>query len=128
VLRIRYGSQTFLLTGDIERVVEDRILAETPPGPVDVLKVAHHGSKTSTAVEWIETTHPQVALISAGEANMYRLPHAGVISRLNAAHTAVYRTDLFGLVHVHSDGQRLSVATYRTDPGGEVLDAVFSPD
>src|SRR5262249_14994054 len=113
VLRLRYGRHTFLLTGDIEKQVEWGLLDRGVVEHADVLKVAHHGSKTSTTPDFLERVRPAVALISAGYENNYRLPHKDVVARLEDSHAAVLRTDLWGLVTVRSDGRRLRVETAR---------------
>lgn len=128
VLRIRFGEHSFLLTGDIERPVESRLLAEAQVGKIDVLKVAHHGSRTSSSQEWVHASQPQFAIISAGEANLYRLPHPAVVERLQAAHAAVLRTDAFGLIRLRSDGHHFTVATYRYGGDEPASGSPFAPD
>ena len=109
VLRLRFGAHAFLLTGDIERGVETQMR----PGRIDVLKVAHHGSRTSTTPGFLELARPAFAIISDGFENPYRFPHQDVLDRLAAHSTMVLRTDLDGLVSVRSDGRRLRVETRR---------------
>ncbi len=111
VLQLSYGEHVFLLTGDIEKQVEAHLLAEDRLGKVDVLKVAHHGSKTSSTEAFIAAVRPSFALISVGLDNVYRHPTPEVIERLRLAHTDVLRTDLTGLITVRSDGHRLEVQT-----------------
>ncbi len=111
ILRMTYGSHRFLLTGDAERASEMAMLEGL--GTADVLKVAHHGSKTSSSAAFLEVTQPSIALISAGKDNLFRHPHAEVLARLAERHTAVYRTDEWGLVRVHSDGKRFQVSSNR---------------
>ena len=105
---IEYGKHRFLLTGDMEQAVE-RQLENVPP--VDVLKVAHHGSKTSSTAEFLDRTRPSFALISDGIDNLFHHPHPSVLARLEERHVATLRTDLEGMVTVISDGRILS---YRT--------------
>jgi competence protein ComEC len=106
-LRLAYGSRSFLLTGDMERVVEASLLAAGAVGHVDVLKVAHHGSRTSTTEAFLEAASPAIAVISAGFDNSFGHPHRDVLARLEARHTAILRTDLGGLATVRTDGRRL---------------------
>jgi competence protein ComEC len=113
VLSVRFGLHRFLLSGDVEKQVEWRMLDENELGTTDVLKVAHHGSRTSTTEELLEGIHPSFAVISAGFENSYGHPHPDVVERLAEHHAAVYRTDRDGLVSIHSDGRRLTVDTYR---------------
>ncbi|MBI5280177.1 MAG: ComEC/Rec2 family competence protein [Candidatus Solibacter usitatus] len=118
VLRLRHGRHTFLLTGDIERGVERRLLEEGTVGRVDVLKVAHHGSRRSSFPELLAAARPAVALISAGWSNTYGLPHAQALDALAALHTLVLRTDMQGLVTVRSDGRTLAVESAARSGGG----------
>ncbi|HBY58274.1 MAG TPA: hypothetical protein DEH78_00525, partial [Solibacterales bacterium] len=102
VFRLTYGRHRFLLTGDREGPIE--------AGPVDVLKVAHHGGRRGTSPEFLDAARPSFALISAGLDNMYRHPHPAVLDRLAVHHTSVYRTDRDGLITIRSDGRRLSLS------------------
>jgi competence protein ComEC len=113
VLRVRHGRHAFLLTGDIERGVEARLLEEGELEPVQVLKVAHHGSRLSTLPVLLDTLRPAVALISAGAGNMYGLPHPSVVEELRRRGMFVMRTDKDGLVTVRSDGRYLGVEPSR---------------
>jgi competence protein ComEC len=112
VLRIRYGSRSFLLTGDAEKPIERRMMEENEIQPVDVLKVAHHGSRTSSTEEFLSAANPAFAVISVGQDNSYGHPNRDVLDRLGEHHAAVFRTDERGLVTVRTDGKRLSVETY----------------
>jgi len=105
--RISYGSRAFLLTGDMERPMEERLLADARVARADVLKVGHHGSKTSTTQEFLDAASPSVAVISAGFENSFGHPHRDVVARLAARHAAILRTDLDGLITVRTDGQRV---------------------
>jgi competence protein ComEC len=118
VLRIRYGSRTFLLCGDVERAVEQRMLADREIGHVDVLKVAHHGSRTSSTAGFLDAASPVMAVISAGYANSYGHPTRDVIGRLEDRHTQIFRTDQTGLITVRTDGYRLTAETGTGTPWG----------
>jgi competence protein ComEC len=111
VLRVEHGKHAFLLTGDMERQMEYAVAEQV--GRVDVLKVAHHGSKTSTTEAMLEAARPAVAIVSAGKDNLFRHPHPDVMARLAARHVTTLRTDEWGLVTVRSDGRRLSMETNR---------------
>jgi competence protein ComEC len=111
VLRVRYGRHSFLLTGDIERQVERALLDAGESARADVLKVAHHGSRTSSTEEFLEAVSPAFALISAGAGNSYGHPNPDVLDRLEKRRTVVLRTDLDGLITVRSDGRRLAIHT-----------------
>jgi len=107
VLRISYGSRSFLLTGDMERGIERQLLVAGADLHADVLKVGHHGSRTSSTEPFLQAVSPSVALISAGFENSFGHPHPDVLGRLSARHAAVLRTDLDGLVAARTDGKGL---------------------
>ena len=105
VLRLRHGSVALLLTADIG-VEEELRLAR---GPWDLrsqgLKVAHHGSKTSTSDLLLRRVSPEVSAISLGAGNSFGHPHPGVLERLGVG--VVLRTDVDGRVRLRSDGEQL---------------------
>lgn len=106
VFRLEMNGRSFLFTGDMDEEAEEEIIQAAQQagigeaGPVDVLKVAHHGSKTSTGAAWLEFWKPATAVISAGVNNLYGHPNAGVLERLEEAEAAIYRTDLHGEVQL----------------------------
>jgi beta-lactamase superfamily II metal-dependent hydrolase len=108
VLLLTYGKHRFLLTGDMEKEVEWQLLDGGRLRPVDVLKVAHHGSRTSSTDEFLRATAPSLAIVSVGEDNPYRLPSREVVERFREQNVALLRTDTLGLATVTSDGQKLS--------------------
>ncbi|MEZ4597756.1 MAG: ComEC/Rec2 family competence protein, partial [Chloroflexota bacterium] len=113
VLDLRFGERRFLLTGDIEDDVDPRLLS-TGIGDdrrLDVLKVAHHGSRTATSDAWLDALRPRVAMVSAGTGNPYGHPAPRTIERLLAHDARVLRTDLDGDLEVSTDGHDLRVAT-----------------
>jgi competence protein ComEC len=118
VLRISYGSRSFLLTGDMERPIETRLLASGADLHADVLKVGHHGSRTSSTQAFLDAVSPSVALISAGYENSFGHPHPDVLGRLAARHTAILRTDLDGLVTARTDGHSVffDLQAWRQNP------------
>lgn len=124
VMRVAYGSHTFLLTGDIESRMEQALL-DTGPGRINVLKVAHHGSKTSTAENFIEATQPQFAIVSAGTGNPYRHPNTQVLKGLSEHHAAILRTDLAGLITIRSDGRRFTLDTARWSGSAQSVESAF---
>lgn len=126
VLRVRYGRHAFLLTGDSERAAEREMLEEGDvAGPVDVLKVAHHGSRTSTTEEFLGAARPAFALITLGADNLYGYPHPDVLQRLAARGVRVLRTDRHGMVSIRTDGRRLHVDTAAWSAGPPGLYSVF---
>lgn len=104
VLWIRYGQVALLFTGDIEAEAETRILAEGKLPKAEVLKVAHHGSSTSTTPAFLRAVSPKEAIISLGAGNTYSHPHAETLQSLDKAKIRVRRTDLEGTILVISDG------------------------
>jgi competence protein ComEC len=110
VLVARVGEVRFLLTGDAEAAEEDWLLAHAGEQlAADVLKVAHHGSATSTTPPFLRAVHPRLALVSVGAHNTYGHPDASVMSALAASGATVLRTDLAGTVTVRTDGRTLDV-------------------
>jgi competence protein ComEC len=109
VMRVQFGSTSFLLTGDMEKKVEEQLFYAGLLQRSDVLKVGHHGSRTSTTSDLLDAVHPAFGLISDGFENSYGHPHPLTLQALQERHVAVYRTDEHGLIRVVSDGKRISV-------------------
>lgn len=120
VLRADYGRHGFLLTGDIEKVVERELLDKGAVKRSDVLKVAHHGSSRSNLNEFLDAARPAVALISAAGNDWMRLPSEKVVTALRERKAIVLRTDRDGLVWVRTDGRRLEPGAMRWMPAGWV--------
>ena len=113
VLSASFGQHRFLLTGDIEARAEERLVHGPQLRESDVLKVAHHGSATSTQDEFLDRVAPTFAVVSAGFRNPFGHPHPSVLERLTERGVRVFRTDVEGLISVLTDGRRLSVETFR---------------
>jgi competence protein ComEC len=111
VLRLGYGRNGFLLPGDAERPIERDMLAEDEIRRTDVLKVAHHGSRTSSTEDFVSAVEPVFAVISVGFENSYGHPNRDVVERLRQHRAVVYRTDQDGLITIRGDGYRLHVET-----------------
>ncbi|MFB3055710.1 MAG: ComEC/Rec2 family competence protein, partial [Ignavibacteriaceae bacterium] len=108
ILKIVYGSTSFLFTGDAEKRVENILINNYQFFlNVDALKVGHHGSKTSTSDKFVKFTSPQYALISAGIKNKFGHPHQNVISRLKSKNIKILRADKNGAVLMVSDGKQI---------------------
>ena len=107
VMHIQYGATGFLLTGDMEKKVEERLYYEGLLLHADVLKIGHHGSRTSSTADLLQAVHPAFGLISDGFENSYGHPHPLTLSALEQRHIAVYRTDEHGLITVSSDGKKI---------------------
>lgn len=112
VVRLTYGETSFLLTGDIETEVEGRLAAQSRV-QARVLKLAHHGSDSSTTPPFLSAVQPWVAVISVGADNRFGHPSDEVLARVAEAGVSVYRTDERGDVEFISDGRRLWVRTAR---------------
>lgn len=100
VIEMTYGTQKFLFTGDMEEENEKAGSWHD----IDVLKVAHHGSSTSSSEEFLEQTKPEIAIISCGKDNDYGHPHKETLEKLEKIGCEVYRTDLLGTIRLTSDG------------------------
>jgi competence protein ComEC len=112
VMRVTFGQRSFFLSGDVERGIEQEMLYTNELHSTDVLKVAHHGSRTSSTEEFLSAVQPVFALISAGFENSYGHPHPTVVARLREHHAAVLRTDRDGMITIRTDGRRMNVETY----------------
>lgn len=111
VFIVRYRDFSMLFTGDIEESVERDLAAlYTQQLDVDILKVAHHGSKTSTTPELLHATTPELALMSVGQDNRFGHPHAGTLYRLEQYTIPVLRTDQHGRITCTSDGEEYACA------------------
>ena len=111
VLRVDFGENTFLFTGDMEVAAENDMLDYWGNNwkPSDVLKVGHHGSDTSTGYRFLYEVDPQYAIISVGEGNTYGHPNQDPLSRLNDAGCTIFRTDHLGTVVAVSDGKDITI-------------------
>ena len=123
-IRIRFKGHAFLLTGDLERPIERQML-NAGLARADVLKVAHHGSKTSSSPEFLDAAAPAYAVISVGLNNTYGYPNREILERLRERHAAVFRTDQDGLVSIRTDGRHLVVDTNRWRAGRPLLLGLF---
>ncbi len=99
---IAYGHTSALLAGDLEKKMEKFVATESPQA--DLLKVAHHGSSTSSTPEFLDAVHPEFAVISVGFHNSFGHPRQAVLERLQAAHIKTYRTDRLGAITFLLDG------------------------
>jgi competence protein ComEC len=112
VLRLRYGQRTFLLTGDIERRAEAALVSEPADLRSDVVKVAHHGSKTSSTDAFVKATHPSYAVISVGLDSVFGHPHKEVVERWRSNGAQVLTTGQRGTITVSTDGSDLKLETF----------------
>lgn len=111
VLKITYGSTSFLFMGDAESVSEKEMLENAEALKADVLKVGHHGSHSSTGTDFLSAVSPEYAIICCGADNSYGHPHDETLSALTAAGITVNRTDTDGTVIITSNGSDLNLET-----------------
>ena len=105
VLEIRYGTQKYLFMGDAEVINEK----SREWNDIDVLKVGHHGSNTSTSSDFLKQVKPEISVISVGKDNSYGLPKKKILDRLNKQNSVIYRTDEDGTIQIVSDGNTSEV-------------------
>jgi competence protein ComEC len=111
-VELRWRDVSIVLTGDIGREVEELMLPRLGHAPLRVLKVAHHGSLTSSGARFLERLRPQVAVVSAGRGNMFGHPAPAVLERYRAVEANLFRTDEDGAVTIETDGNGLDVRTF----------------
>jgi len=111
VMKLIYDDVSILLTGDLEREGEISLVSGRTDLSATVLKVGHHGSDTSSTLEFIEAVKPKIALMSLGQLNAYGMPDRSVLERLSSCGARVYRTDLHGAITVTTDGRKVDVQT-----------------
>lgn len=103
VMKLRYNKFSMLFTGDIEEIAEKEIVSiyeNTDILRSAILKIAHHGSKTSTTEEFLKLVDPRIALIGVGKNNLFGHPSDEIIKRLEEINVKVYRTDLNGEIEI----------------------------
>lgn len=105
VLQINYQNHKYLFMGDAEKEVEKQRNWED----VDVLKVGHHGSNTSSSKEFLNQVRPEIALIPVGEGNSYGLPKEEILQRYEQMGSKIYRTDIDGTIHIIDNGEEIAV-------------------
>jgi len=116
VLKITFGSNSFLFTGDATSKVEKQILNRNIDA--DVYKVAHHGSNTSNNNKFLDRINPTYGIISCGKDNSYNHPHSEVIEALEKRNVKIYRTDQLGTILVTSNGKNINITNFKTDTNG----------
>jgi len=111
VIKLVFGKNSFLFMGDAENVSEQEMLAKQYDLKADVLKVGHHGSNSSTGVDFLKAVSPRYAVIFVGKDNDYGHPSTQTLQKLIENDIQIFRTDLNGTVTFKSDGNILTIAT-----------------
>ena len=107
VFKIKYGSTSFLFTGDAEKEVEQDILNHNDDISADVIKIGHHGSTTSTSSNFLKAVNPSTAIISVGKNNIYGHPNKDTLDLLIQNKLSLYRTDINKNILLISDGKTI---------------------
>ncbi len=107
--RLVFNNTSFLFLGDAYKSVERKLMNNGTYLDSDILKVGHHGSKTSTSKELLESVNPQIAVISAGKDNRYGHPYEEVLEILNDYGIRILRTDEMGDIKIISDGDKIKI-------------------
>lgn len=111
--RLTYGNFSMMFTGDAEKEEEASILSQKGTFKSDVLKVGHHGSRTSTSPDFLKAVAPREAFISCGQGNDYGHPHKVTVDKLNKAKVHIYRTDRDGTVTLTTTGKEYTIQKER---------------
>jgi competence protein ComEC len=122
VLKATYGNAEFLLAGDIERAAEHWLVVDSRAMECTVLKVPHHGSDTSSSLEFLHLVSPAIAVISCGPRRRFNLPKPEILARYDSLGVHTMITARAGAVIVTTDGRRLHVRSYLDAAGAVELD------
>lgn len=112
VLRLKFGERVILLTGDIEKQAEKSLLESGPNLRADVVKVPHHGSKTSSIEDFVRASLPQFAIVSVGRHSMFGHPHKEVVQRWESHGATVLTTGECGTITISTDGKDLMLQKF----------------
>jgi len=111
-LRVKFGEHSILLTGDIEKPAERALVESHQDLTANVVKVPHHGSKTSSTDDFVRATNPDLAIISVGRNSMFGHPHEEVVQRWQANGATVLTTGECGTITITTDGHQLSLKRF----------------
>jgi competence protein ComEC len=112
VIELVWRKVSIVLTGDIGKEVEHGVVSSLRPAPLRIVKVPHHGSRSSSTLEFVDALKPRVAIVSAGRGNRFGHPAAAVIDRYRRTGAEIFRTDQDGAVMVETDGAGVNVTTF----------------
>lgn len=111
IIKAEIEDKTFLFTGDAERETENKLIDENKDIDCDVLKVAHHGSNTSTTKDFLAKCSPDFGVISVGKDNIYNHPHRSTLEQLKKADVKIYRTDKQGDITFYIENGKFRIVT-----------------
>lgn len=106
VMKLSYGEVDILFTGDIESKAETRLITSRQDLRSEIIKVPHHGSRTSSSAQFLDAVQPRYAVFSLGQRNRFQLPHADVVTRYRERNCVQLRTDQLGAIVLKTDGRR----------------------
>ena len=112
VLRVVFGSTSIMFTGDIEKEAEASIVNSSSELKADVIKVPHHGSRSSSTDSFVDAVHPKIAIVSVGRHSLFGHPHKEVVERWQAAGAKVMTTGECGTISIASDGTNLGIERF----------------
>lgn len=115
VILLKYYNKKLLFTGDIEELAEEKLISNNKINNIDILKVAHHGSKTSSKLDFIKKTNPDYAIISVGRNNRFNHPDEEVINRFKNNGTKIYRTDKNGRIRLELSSRTFNFSLYSNE-------------
>jgi len=115
-LKLKYGDTRFLFEGDAQQEAESSMLAAGLNMATDILKVGHHGSRSSSSMPFLQAVSPQIAVYMAGINNSYGHPHAETLAALNQVGAQIYGTDIHSTIVVATDGQKYTLTTEKQAP------------
>lgn len=115
VLKVVFGNTSFLFQGDAEKKIENALLKTEYNLTADIIKVGHHGSKTSSTAKYIQAVSPKAAIISCGSDNSYGHPHTETLETLENADVDIYITSLIGNITAVSDGNKITITNEKTE-------------
>ncbi|MBI3756202.1 MAG: hypothetical protein HY265_08590 [Deltaproteobacteria bacterium] len=113
IARLSYKDASFLFTGDIEAVGELALLKRNENIHTAILKVPHHGSRTSSTIDFLNKVQPRLAAISLGYLNPFGFPHPEILKRYEELKIPVIRTDISGAVTIETNGADIKTSTFR---------------
>ena len=119
VIKLTYREVDILFTGDIGKKAEERLIASGQDLRSEILKVPHHGSSTSSSVQFINAVEPRYAIFSLGQSSQYQFPHSDVVARYRARGCVQVRTDELGAITLRTDGKRCWIEGYSSQSSEE---------